>query len=328
MKAGAKIGDWIAERPLGEGGMARVWLVRHATTGLSGALKRLKGDPDRDQVERFHRECEVLRKLEHPAIVGLYDEGTDSEGPWLVMEHVDGEDLEERITRGALPETTCVHMFASLAGGLAYAHERGVHHRDVKGENVILRPDGHATLVDFGVALQQGASRLTSAGFVMGTFAYLPPEVVAGDKRDPASGDIYALGQLLYESLTGTLAFRGEATESTIKRWNQLATLKLDSEPLDPGPDFPDELRAAVRSATEPEPEDRMKDIAELAEVLERLSSGAPPAPLVRAPTTTRPARRSRLPLAVAALALLAVAGCAGIVVVAAVAGVAWTALL
>lgn len=253
--------------------MGKVFLVRHADTGQLGALKTLRGDPDPDEEERFHREVEVLATLKHPAIVRLLDSGEHDGAPWLVMDYATGENLEARLSRGqAIPVAQALPMFAALADGLRHAHEQGIHHRDVKAENVVVRDDGWACLVDFGVALKKGAARLTNAGFVMGTFAYLPPEVIQGGERDPAASDLYSLGQLLYESLTGTQAFRGDPGEkNSRKKWSALITAKTEAGPLDPGPAFPDELRRLVREATEPEPEDRLASVGELADRLRRL---------------------------------------------------------
>jgi serine/threonine protein kinase len=162
-------------------------------------------------------------------------------------------------------------MFAALADGLRHAHEHGIHHRDVKAENVIIGADGWGTLVDFGVALKHGASRLTSAGFVMGTFAYLPPEVVGGADRDPVLADVYGLGQLLCEVVAGHPLFRGDPAWSPSQRWSELVTAKVSSGPLDPGDGFPAPLRDLIRRATQPEPEDRTPSIGELADGLRAL---------------------------------------------------------
>jgi serine/threonine-protein kinase len=290
-----------------------------------GAVKVLRGEAEPDEEQRFAREVEVLSSLRHPAIVRLLDTGAHENAPYLVMQYAEGENLEDRLARGeAVPVGEAVPMFAALADGLRHAHESGIHHRDVKAENVVVLRDGHAMLVDFGVALKRGASRLTSAGFVMGTFAYLPPEVIEGGERDPAASDIYAMGQMLVEALTGQALFRGDSKEKNSRRkWAALTTEKATTGALDPGERFPDELRAVCRKATSPEPDERYQRIGDLADDLRALldpeqdallearlgASWAGPAPVV-APER-RPARSNALVLAVVGLVALGL-GCGG----------------
>ncbi len=304
--------------------MGKVWLVRHAGTGVLGALKVLMGDPEPEEEERFRREKEVLSDLGHPSIVRLLDFGEDAQGLFIVMEYAPGVNLEEVLEGGRPIDTDrCLMMFADLADGLRHAHDRGIHHRDVKAENVVVREDGWASLVDFGVALKRGASRLTNAGFVMGTLAYLPPEVIQGEPRDGVQGDIYALGQLLCEALTGNKAFRGDPSDkSSRRRWAALTTEKLESPALDPGPGFDEPLRDLVRRATAPEPEDRLTDVGELADGLKALlrpdlqalleeRAAAPPPPSLVAQDLAAPTRsRALLYVSLAAVLLLVVVGC------------------
>lgn len=304
--------------------MGRVWLVQHTESQALGALKILHSRAEPEERERFERERQILGELSHPAIVRLLDGGDHSGMPFLVMAYAPGENLEQRLCQGGrLQLQHALALFADLAHGLAYAHERGIHHRDIKAENVVLREDGWASLVDFGVALKRGTSRLTSAGFVMGTFAYLPPEVIAGEDRDPVKGDIYALGQLLFEALTGELAFRGGAEgQDDRRRWGSLTRAKLEAEALDPGSDFPEPLRVLVQRATAPDPADRLERAELLAESLASLL----PAELQQEVRERRalglkpPAGAGAGPgLAVAAV-VVAVAACAGLAGVASIA--------
>jgi serine/threonine-protein kinase len=324
VKAGHRIGDWVAVRPIGAGGMGQVWVAQH-TDGRLGALKVMRGDSEPGEHERFEREVEVLGQLRHRSIVQLLDRGIDADAPWMVMEFVEGGNLEEQLLRGeAMGLEEALELFAGIADGLRQAHAQGIHHRDVKAENVVVASDGSGgKLVDFGVALKKGASRLTSAGFVMGTFAYLPPEVLQGGERDPALGDVYAVGQLLYEVLTGKLAFRGAPGESSTRRkWAALMADKLDSAALDPGEGFPDALRALVRGATEPEPGDRFGSMAVLADGLLALVDAdtrermAMPAPVPTAAPTPRKKgslQISPLMVLVAALIGLGTVSCASV---------------
>lgn len=294
--------------------MGRVLLVRHGVTGRQGALKVLLSDGEQDDSTRarFRREVEILGSLEHPAVVGLLDAGEQRGNPFLVMEHASGENLEALLARGpVMPRGRALVEFTLLADGLRHAHEEGIHHRDIKAENVVMGADGRCMLVDFGVALQQGVSRLTNAGHVMGTFTYLAPEVLEGGERDPASTDIYALGQLLCEVLEGRLLFR--AAPGVDARERYVALIDAKGAALDPGEDQPAGLRAIVRQATDPEPDQRYPTMAalvaalraeltaeELEEVDQRLA-GTQRGGSVAAPT--RPVR-SRLPM-VAVLSLL-----------------------
>lgn len=254
------------ERPIGSGAMAHVLLAHHQTTRKPGALKLVNADTDEDSVhtERFRREVEVLASLRHPALVGLVDAGEHEGSPWLVMDYVAGQNLEVRIRDGQLPDAARVLVeFAALADGLAYAHDQGIHHRDIKAENVVVDANGRMVLVDFGVALHLSASRLTKAGNVMGTMVYLPPEVMEGGAPDGATHDQYALAQLLAESLTGRLLFR--AADGPV-RFADL--LKGKQQAVDPGPPVPEPVRALIRRATDPEPGDRYPSMRDFARAL------------------------------------------------------------
>jgi serine/threonine protein kinase len=262
------------DRPVGTGAMGEVWLAHHETTRKQGALKLVHADTgeDAEHTERFRREVEVLASLRHPAVVGLLDAGEVGGKPWLVMEYVAGQNLEHRLRDGPPVDPSRVLLeFAALADGLAYAHVRGIHHRDIKAANVVVDATGRAVLVDFGVALHLSSSRLTKAGNVMGTMAYLPPEVLEGAPPDGATHDQYALGQLLHEVLTGKLAFR-DGPEGRAK-FGALVAEKGNA--LDPGPGFPDKVRAVVRRSTDPEPGDRFPSIADLGRALEPLLTRA-----------------------------------------------------
>ncbi|MCB9689371.1 MAG: serine/threonine protein kinase [Alphaproteobacteria bacterium] len=322
IKGGEQVGSWVVERPIAQGGMGRVLLVRHAVTGRQGALKLLLTDGEEDETTkaRFRREVEVLGSLEHPAVVGLLDAGERRGEPFLVMEYASGENLENLLAKGpVMARGQALVEFALLADGLRHAHEEGIHHRDIKAENVVMGADGHCMLVDFGVALQQGASRLTNAGHVMGTFTYLAPEVLEGGERDPASTDIYALGQLLCEVLQGKLLFRDDEGRNARQRY--VALIDAKGTPLDPGEELPERVRAIVRKATEPEPDDRYRSMAELVVALraeltddeleqldQRLAGTQQRGGSIAAPT--RPVR-SRLPLvAVLSLVLFGLLAC------------------
>lgn len=270
MESGERYGDWITRERLGGGGGGEVWLCAHAQTGGLGAIKLLRGEASREDRARFMREMRALEHLQHPSIVRLLDSGfTQDAWPWLVMEYVAGEDLERVLSRGEpLPYRTCLRIFAELADGLTHVHDSGFQHRDVKAANVILRADGSATLVDFGAAIEADATGVTTLGIVLGTFAYMPPEVLSGGERDPILGDIYALGQLLCEALTGQLLYRGNA--------GHVIGQKLVIDHLDPGEGFDPRLRKVIRAATRQEPEERLQSMRELHEALLAILQGDP----------------------------------------------------
>lgn len=282
VKEADRFGRWIALGPLGSGGVGEVWLCED-DAGTRGALKVLRPDIDPEELVRFEREARSLDALRHGTIVRMLDSGTAKNGaPYLVMEFVEGENLEHRLrTAGALDEATCVAWFADLADGLAHAHANGIHHRDIKASNVLVRAGNRPVLVDFGASLREGDDRVTNVGLVLGTVRYLPPEVLSGEEREPARADVYALGQLLYEALTGELAFQGKGSKGH-EMWTNVLSQKLRSKALDPGPMFGGALRDAVRAATAPLPEERIATMEELADRLDEVRGALTGLPVLR----------------------------------------------
>jgi tRNA A-37 threonylcarbamoyl transferase component Bud32 len=203
---------------LGRGGMASVWRAYDSVLDRDVAVKRLHaGLTDDDELaDRFDREARLIAGLSHPNLVRLLDRGTDAQGPYLVLELVEGETLKQRIRRdGALPEVEAAAICAQVARGLAAAHEAGIVHRDIKAQNVLLSEDGAAKLTDFGIARleETSGSDLTRTGMLVGSADYLSPEQAAGEVVD-ARSDIYSLGVVLFEALTGSAPYRGETVVS------------------------------------------------------------------------------------------------------------------
>jgi serine/threonine protein kinase len=193
------------ERPLGHGAMAVVDLARDRELGRRVALKRLAENLARDDDlrERFLREGRLAARLGHPNIVRIYDVGEADGRPYIAMEHVDGETLAELLARRRrLPPAEAAALAAQAARALAAAHAAGLVHRDVKPHNLLLRHDGHLKLGDFGIAVGLEGTRLTLAGTVLGTAAYLAPEQARAEEVT-AAADVYALGLVLVEMLTG-----------------------------------------------------------------------------------------------------------------------------
>jgi hypothetical protein len=212
-----RIGDrYELEQTIGTGGMARVYLAHDRTLDREVAVKILTPGLAADPlfVERFRREAQAAAALNHPNIVTIYDTGTTDQTYYIVMEYVPGPNLKEAIRqRGALPEAEALGIGAQVAAALEAAHHRRLIHRDVKSHNVLLHPTGTAKVTDFGIARAAGASQLTATNTVMGTAHYLSPEQALHQQVDGRS-DVYSLGIVLYEALSGQLPFAGDSLVS------------------------------------------------------------------------------------------------------------------
>jgi len=229
---------------LGTGGMATVHRAHDTVLDREVAVK-LVGGVDPDDAERFRSETRVLARLHHPAVVTLYDAGTDADRAYLVMQLVDGPSLRERLRDGGrLDPVDTARLGAVLAEGLAAVHAAGVTHRDVKPGNVLLDAAGSPHLADFGIATALDSTRLTRTGMTVGTAAYLAPEQVTGDPVGPPA-DVYALGLVLLEALTGSPAYSGSGVE--------VALARLTRQPEIP-PGVPAPWRALLHDATARDP--------------------------------------------------------------------------
>jgi serine/threonine-protein kinase len=201
-------------REIARGGMAVVWQAQDTLLDRLVAVKLLHPQyaDDPEFLERFRREAKAAARLSHPNIVSIYDVGeeVDTRTPYIVMELVEGGNLKERIRqRAPLTDAEIRDIGSTLAATLDYAHHKGLIHRDVKPQNVLLGEDGRPRLTDFGIAQAMASSGLTRTGAVMGSVHYLAPELVRGRKAVPQS-DIYSLGVVLYEMATGRVPFEGE----------------------------------------------------------------------------------------------------------------------
>jgi serine/threonine protein kinase/Tfp pilus assembly protein PilF len=221
--AGTRLGPYELVRPLGEGGMGEVYRARDTRLGREVAVKVL---PQRFAFdvgfrERFHREARAIAALSHPNILAIHDVGESGDTLWSVTELLEGETLRERLNAAALPARKAIETAVHIAEGLAAAHEHGIVHRDLKPENVFLTTDGRVKILDFGLARVEDGDQdrtlemKTVPGTVLGTAGYMSPEQVRGLPAD-ARSDIFSLGAVLYEMVSGRRAFQRETTAETM----------------------------------------------------------------------------------------------------------------
>ena len=219
---GQKINDrYEIIRNIGEGGMANVYLSLDTILNRKVAVKVLRGDLATDEkfLRKFQREASAASNLDHPNIVGIYDVGEDNGNYFIVMEYVEGQTLKSLIKRrGSLTLPEVLDIMTQLTSGIAHAHQNGIIHRDIKPQNVLILDDGLIKIADFGIAHALNSDELTQTNSVMGSVHYLPPEQANGEQSTFKS-DIYSLGILMFELLTGHVPFKGEnAVEIAIKQ--------------------------------------------------------------------------------------------------------------
>jgi serine/threonine protein kinase len=294
-------GRYEIERPLGHGAMATVDLARDVELDRSVALKRLAENLSRDEElrARFLREGRLAARLAHPNVVRIFDVGEDDERPFIAMEYVDGETLAELVRRrGQLPAREVADLGVQICRALAAAHEAGLVHRDVKPQNLLLGSNGLLKLGDFGIAFGLGGTRLTMAGTVLGTAAYLAPEQARGEEVT-AAADVYGAGAVLYELLTG----RPPRTPTS------LADL-TDSTTIAPPVGAPPALARIVMRCLAADAAARPPSAAALAHELAATLPGHPSQAATE--ITTSSVRRSKKVRPALALAALAVGGIAG----------------
>ncbi len=276
LNPGDQIDVWVVERALGSGGMGSVYRCRNKTAArISAAVKVLDSSLTKfpEAEARFIREAEILFRLEHPNIVKVRNVRTDVDPPFLEMEFVEGESLEDRLGRGAIPYREAYPLMLQIASAIGYLHRCGIRHRDIKPANVLVQPDGRVKLVDFGLAMEADASRLTQNGLAFGTVSYAPPEWLAPESLDAAKWDVYAAGVVFYEMLTGGVAFPSSGVGNARQQAAQVIFAKQGHAPLDPGDGVPEPVREVIRAATA---SDASRRIATGEELFERLRSAAP----------------------------------------------------
>jgi len=273
-------GRYHLERLIGSGGMAQVWEATDLVLGRRVAVKVLHPHLAVDDafVARFRQEAVAAARLSHPGIVGVYD--TCSDGPYeaIVMELLDALTLRQHLDdHGPLDAETTVRIALRLLDALEAAHRAGLVHRDVKPSNILLCRDGRVKIADFGIAKSDDQTELTQEGTLVGTATYLAPEQLLGDKVDGRT-DLYSLGIVLYECLTGRVPFRGETGAA-------VALARLHSDPVDPRrvrADVPPSLSAPIMRVLSRDPDQRYDSAADLRAAL--LDTGMPPLSTTPAP--------------------------------------------
>lgn len=298
-------GRYVVERVLGRGGMATVYLAHDQELERLVAVKVLHGGlaENTEAGDRFRREALTVARLSHPHVVAIFDAGEEDGEPFIVMEYIEGDGLDSILGREApLDADRAVELALQACDGLGYAHVQGVVHRDVKPANLLVRSDGVLKVSDFGIAHTGAATQLTQVGTILGTTAYLAPEQARGETVGPQA-DVFSLGVVLYEALTGSPPWRVETLAQVA------SAVETPPTPIRAVvPDVPRNVESAVMRSLSLEPRSRPADASVLAR---ELSSGAE-APTVRleAPTRVVPAkRRRRVPgLAYAVAAILAAA--------------------
>jgi serine/threonine-protein kinase len=266
-------GRYRIERKLGAGGMADVYLAEDQELGRRVAIKILNGRHANDGqfIERFRREAKNAAALNHPNIVSIYDRGEAEDTYYIAMEFLDGRTLKELIVgHGQAPVRVAVEYARQILSALRFAHRHGIVHRDIKPHNVLVDREGRVKVTDFGIA-RAGTSQMTETGSIVGTAQYLSPEQARGGEVDQRS-DLYSLGVVLYELLTGKTPFEGDTPV-------EIAMKHLSNTPQAPSelrPDIPPELDMVVLRALAKDPDERYQSADEMEGDLDRVARGAP----------------------------------------------------
>jgi eukaryotic-like serine/threonine-protein kinase len=266
-------GRYRIERKLGAGGMADVYLAEDQELGRRVAIKILNDRHAADDsfIERFRREAKNAAGLSHPNIVSIYDRGEAEGTYYIAMEYLDGRSLKELIVaRGPAPVKIAIDYARQILAAVGFAHKHGIVHRDIKPHNVLVGPEGRLKVTDFGIA-RSGASQMTEVGSIIGTAQYLSPEQARGAPVDQTS-DLYSVGVVLYEMLTGQVPFTGDTPL-------EIAMKHLSEVPVPPSelrPEVPHDLDSVVLRALAKDPHERYQSADEMDADLARVADGLP----------------------------------------------------
>src|ERR671936_2394712 len=264
-------GRYRIVRKLGAGGMADVYLAEDQELGRPVAIKILNDRHAADDqfIERFRREAKNAAGLSHPNIVSIYDRGEAEGTYYIAMEYLDGRSVKELIvSRGPAPVKVAIDYTRQILGALRFAHRHGIVHRDIKPHNVLVDPEGRLKVTDFGIA-RSGASQMTEVGSIIGTAQYLSPEQAKGAPVDQRS-DLYSVGIVLYEMLTGKVPFTGDTPL-------EIAMKHLSAIPKPPSQvrhDVPHDLDLVVLRALAKDPDERYQTAEEMDADLARVARG------------------------------------------------------
>ena len=263
LSKGQKINDrYEIIKTIGEGGMANVYLANDTILDRKVAIKVLRGDLSNDEkfIRRFKREALSVSNLSHPNIVEVYDVGEEDGNYYIVMEYIEGKTLKQLLQkRGALTLNEVIDIMTQLTDGLAHAHEAYIIHRDIKPQNIMIEDNGLVKITDFGIAMALNSTQLTQTNSVMGSVHYLPPEQANG-KGSTVKSDIYSLGILMYELLTGSVPFKGDtAVEIALKHMKEkIPSIRKQN------PTIPQSVENIVLKATAKNPKNRYDNVRDM----------------------------------------------------------------
>ncbi len=287
-RTGQQLGNYLLTRPLGQGGFAEVYLGQHIYLKTQAAIKVLLTQLSGDDMEEFLTEARTIANLIHPNIVRVLEFGIEGKTPFLVMDYAPNGTLRQRHPKGSrLEPSIIVPYIKQIAAGLQYAHDQKLIHRDIKPENLLVGRHNEILLSDFGIALVAQSSRYQSTQDVVGTVAYMSPEQIQGKPR-PAS-DLYSLGIVVYEWLTGNRPFHGSFTE--------LCTQHMFAPPpplRERVPSISTEIEEVVNTALAKDPKQRFGSVEAFANALEQASKTQ--RPTIVKPPSSRPLSSSPLP--------------------------------
>src|SRR5688572_16518934 len=267
-------GKWRLVKRIGRGGMGQVFQVVHARMGIVKCVKILRPGADEVLVKRFEREVRLAQQLRHPNVIRIDDFGVDTEMdpqgvPFYIMEFIDGKSLRELLGQGEMPLGRAAFIVRQAALGIGAAHERDIVHRDIKPENIVVAAEDHVTVLDFGIAklrspdTREDMLTLTRRGEIWATPQYMSPEQAMAASDLTTASDIYSLGIVLFECLTGELPFLGEsAREFIISHIQKEAPTLRKRRPEIP---FPDALEDLVKSMLAKRPEQRPESMKQVA---------------------------------------------------------------